>query len=103
MADNAPGTAPIVDHRQPPRGVLPRHMQTWLMAALAVGVLTVILFTGQSTPTPRTAPAASTAVQTPNPDRLRDYQDRLRAFDERPPATTTRPRRSFESDARLRG
>ncbi len=103
MPDNAPGTAPIVDHRQPPRGVLPRHMQTWLMAALAVGVLTVILFTGQSTPTPRATPPVSTAAQTPNPDRLRDYQDRLRAFDERGQQQQARPRRSSESDTRVRG
>ena len=30
---DAPGTVGVTDHRVPPRGVLPRHLQTWLMAA----------------------------------------------------------------------
>ena len=33
---DAPGTAPVVDRRPVPRGVLPRGVQTWLMAGLAI-------------------------------------------------------------------
>ena len=37
--------APVTDRRPVPRGVLPRGMQTWLMVALAMGMLAVILLT----------------------------------------------------------
>jgi hypothetical protein len=48
-----PGTpaAPVSDHRPVPRGVLPRRFQTWLMAGLALGILLIILITGQPEPT----------------------------------------------------
>src|SRR5690606_10736295 len=39
--------APVSDHRPVPRGVLPRRFQTWLMAGLALGILLIILITGQ--------------------------------------------------------
>ena len=45
-----PGTAPVSDHRPVPRGVLPRGFQTWLMAGLALGIVLIILITGQSEP-----------------------------------------------------
>jgi type IV secretion system protein VirB10 len=83
MADTAPGTAPLSDNRIAPRGVLPRGTQTWLMVALALGILGIIVFAGHPEPAPRTASAATPAALAPQPDRLRDYQDRLRALDER--------------------
>lgn len=83
MADTAPGTAPLSDNRIAPRGVLPRGTQTWLMVALALGILAIIVFAGHPEPAPRTASAATPAALAPQPDRLRDYQDRLRALDER--------------------
>ena len=46
----APGTAPVTDHRPVPRGVLPRGFQTWLMAGLALGIVLIILLTGQPEP-----------------------------------------------------
>ncbi len=76
-----PGTpaAPVSDHRPVPRGVLPRRFQTWLMAGLALGILLIILITGQPEPT-RTPAQSQPAPVAPNPDRLRDYEDRLRAM-----------------------
>ena len=77
-----PGTAPVSDHRPVPRGVLPRGFQTWLMAGLALGIVLIILIAGK--PEPPGAPAQTApAPLAPNPDRLRDYQDRLRAMDAR--------------------
>jgi type IV secretory pathway VirB10-like protein len=83
MAENpTPGsTAPIIDHRSTPRGVLPRHVQTWLMAALAGGILLIILVTGR--PEAPTRPATTMPVSEPAPERVRDYQDRLRAMEAR--------------------
>src|SRR5438093_12840154 len=83
MADTASGTAPVSDNRIAPRGVLPRGTQTWLMVALALGILGIIVFAGHPEPTKRTTSAATPAALAPQPDRLRDYQDRLRALDER--------------------
>jgi len=71
--------APVSDHRPVPRGVLPRRFQTWLMASLAVGILLIILITGQPEPT-RTPAQSQPAPVAPNPARLRDYEDRLRAM-----------------------
>src|SRR5438093_10556455 len=83
MADTTPGTAPVSDNRLAPRGVLPRGTQTWLMVGLAVGILGIIVFAGHPEPAARTSAAATPAALAPQPDRLRDYQDRLRALDER--------------------
>ena len=83
MADQVetPGTAPVVDRRPVPRGVLPKGVQTWLMVALAVGMLGIIFLTGKpegpAAPRPGTQPAAAATA-----DRVRDYQDRLRMLDE---------------------
>ena len=76
----ATGTATVTDHRLVPRGVLPRGVQTWVMAGLAVGMLAIMLIVGR--PDPPARPAASAApAQAPNADRVRDYQDRLRAME----------------------
>jgi type IV secretion system protein VirB10 len=83
MADPVPGTAPVVDQRTPPRGVLPRHAQTWLMVGLAVGILAIIVFTGHP---PATRPQPGLAVSptaAASPERLREYQDRLRLLEDR--------------------
>ena len=84
MADPVPGAAPVVDQRTAPRGVLPRSTQTWLMVGLAVGILSIIVFAGHPEPAarPKGGPAATSSTD-PAPERLRDYQDRLRIFDER--------------------
>src|SRR5690606_29625050 len=75
------GTAPVVDRRPVPRGVLPKGVQTWLMVALAVGMLGIIFLTGNpdgsTPPRPTGQPAAA-----PSTDRVRDYQDRLRMLDD---------------------
>lgn len=78
-----PGTTPVTDHRPVPRGVLPRGTQTWLMAGIAVGVIGIILIAGRPDPPARPASTVATAAQAPNPDRVRDYQDRLRILETR--------------------
>jgi type IV secretory pathway VirB10-like protein len=83
MADPEPVTASVTDHRIAPRGVLPRRTQTWLMVGVAVGILGIIVITGHPEPAGRpTAPLVSTPLA-PNPERLRDYQDRLRIMEQR--------------------
>jgi type IV secretion system protein TrbI len=85
MAENSenpdtPGTSSVTDRRPTPRGVLPRGMQTWLMTSVAVVMLLVILLTGRREPSSPARPAA-TPPQAPSSDRVRDYQERLRAVE----------------------
>ena len=42
-----PPTATVADHRPVPRGVLPRGVQTWVMAGVAVGMLAIMLIVGR--------------------------------------------------------
>src|SRR5439155_8857049 len=83
MADVEPGTAAVTDHRVAPRGVLPRNTQTWLMVGLAVTIIGIIVFVGHPQPVARPGLVTAAAPVAPSPDRLREYQDRLRILDER--------------------
>jgi type IV secretory pathway VirB10-like protein len=75
--DRDPSPAAVTDHRPVPRGVLPRGVQTWVMAGVAIAMLAIMLIVGR--PDPPVRPAQATApVQPPSADRVRDYQDRLR-------------------------
>ena len=74
------GTAPVTDHRPVPRGVLPRGVQTWLLAGIAVFMLAIMFVVGRPTPPARLA-SASAVTQAPSADRVRDYQERLRQLD----------------------
>ena len=84
MADPVPGAAPVVDQRTPPRGVLPRSTQTWVMGGLAVAIVGIVVIAGHPEPAKRPIPGVSpTAIAAPSPDRLKEYQDRLRLLEER--------------------
>src|SRR5262245_51664702 len=78
---SASSTPPAVTDRRPsPRGVLPRGVQTWLLAGLAAFML-LIMFVGVRSDAPaRPAPAVAPAAP-PTADRVRDYQERLRALE----------------------
>src|SRR5206468_3324924 len=68
------------------------------------GILGIIVFAGHPEPAARPATAATnTAALPPSPERLRDYQDRLRLLDERArqqvmtePRPTTVPRSAYD-------
>ena len=77
--ENVPGAVPVTDRRTVPAGVMPRRIQTWVMAGLAVGIVGVIVMTGQPAPRPSAPNAAAPGL--PNADRVREYQDRLRAME----------------------
>ena len=82
MAESPDPTATptVTDHRPVPRPALPRHLQTWLMAALAFGMLVIIFLTGK--PAPSRAPGGRRRRSNrPSAGRVRDYQDRLRALE----------------------
>ena len=87
--DPVPGTVPVTDRRPTPAGVLPRRFQTWIMAGLATGIVLIILLAGE--PRPPAGPAQTPATQAPTADRLRDYQERLRAMEARAATEATQP------------
>lgn len=69
----------ILDQRIRPGGVLPRHLQTWAMLAVAGAMLLVIFFTGRPAAPRRSAEPAATPANPAalSPDRLRRYQEDL--------------------------
>jgi type IV secretory pathway VirB10-like protein len=75
-----PVTTPVTDRRPVPQGVLPRGVQTWLMAGLAAAMLLIIVITGRPDAPAPVRQAAATPT-TGNPDRVREYQDRLRLLE----------------------
>ena len=76
-----PVAAPTVtDHRPSPRGVLPRGVQTWLLAGLAAFMLLIMFVVGRPEAA-RPTRASGGPRGHPNADRVRDYQDRLRALE----------------------
>jgi len=82
MTPETQGAPPVVDKRPNPRGVLPKGIQTWLMVALSVGIVLIILLTGQPQAPERAAAAAAPLADAVSPDRVRDYQQRLQALNE---------------------
>jgi type IV secretory pathway VirB10-like protein len=76
---SSPSGPPVTDHRPVPRGVLPRGVQTWVMTGLAVGMLAIMLIVGR--PQAPVRPGTPTVQQSPATDRVREYQDRLRALE----------------------
>src|SRR5687768_701077 len=86
-----PVAAPVVTDRRPsPRGVLPRGAQTWLLAGLAAFMLLIMFVVGRPEPPARPA-AASAPAAAPTADRVREYQDRLRALESQTLAQATEP------------
>ena len=80
MSTPEQGTTTVVDRRPVPRGVLPKGIQTWLMVGIAAVIVVIILFAGQPQAPQRTAQAATVAAGPTNPERVRDYQERLNAI-----------------------
>ena len=86
-----PDTPAVHDRRVPPRGVLPRHIQTWLMVGLAFVMVTIILLTGRTSSPTRTGATARSAEPALAPaDRIRGYEQQLAAEEARQRAVAAR-------------
>ena len=98
----SPSGGPIRDRRPRPPGVMPRHVQMWLMAGIALVIFTIIVFTGRSAPAPRPT-AAERPADAPMAltERIRGYrqqlaedqarQERILAQQKDPPTQSPRP------------
>ena len=77
-----PGAAPesgtVSDHRAVPAGVMPRHLQQWLIIGVAVVMAGIMGLSGSPTkPRTTTESPAQTAVVDPNQQRIEEYQRRI--------------------------
>jgi type IV secretion system protein VirB10 len=80
-----PSSAPgrVLDHRRLPPGVIPRHLQQWVLIGTAVGMVAILVIVRPPTrPQPTTAPAAALAVDA-NQQRIEDFQRRIQEQAER--------------------
>ena len=73
-----PTSPPVINAVPTPKGLLPRHAQTWLLLGLASVMILIIAFTGQSAPPSRTSavPPPPLAID-PNQSRIQEYRDRI--------------------------
>lgn len=69
-------TGEVRDRRVLPQGVVPRRVQTWMMAGLSLVIITVILLTGRQTP-PAATPLPGLAPASPTPERIQTFRDEL--------------------------
>jgi len=73
---SAPGR--ILDHRRLPPGVIPRHLQQWVLIGVALVMVGILAVSGPPAK-PRTTAGLSLAAATvdPNQERIEDYQRRI--------------------------
>ena len=83
--ESPPTPVPTVTDRRPvPRGVIPRGVQTWLLAGLALFMMVIMLVVGRpDAPARPAATQASPSTPGQSADRVRDYQERLRTAEAR--------------------
>src|SRR2546422_272169 len=77
MPDPNPSPAPQVqDQRQKPPGILPRHAQNWLIAGLALLMVSVIALSGKNPPKESrgSAPSQATTIVDPSAARIQEYR-----------------------------
>jgi hypothetical protein len=65
---HAPGPT-VTDRRPVPRGVIPRGVQTWLLAGLALFMMVIMLVVGRPEAPPRPAAASSALTARRSADR----------------------------------
>jgi type IV secretion system protein TrbI len=73
------GGSPAVYDRAPkPPGILPRHVQTWVVLAIAAVMTGIIAISGPSRPAEKHAqPAGAAMVVEPNEARIQEYRKRI--------------------------
>jgi type IV secretory pathway VirB10-like protein len=68
--------APVLDRRVQPAGVLPQHLQAWLLTGVALAMIVIIAWSTHSSPSRIRIPALAQPVE-PNQARIEEYQRRL--------------------------
>jgi len=91
---------PIQDRRPKPAGVLPRQMQVWLMAGIALVILAIIFLTGRAAPASRGL-VAERPTESPlaAAERIRTYRQQLAEEQARQQQAAANPSPSLPADA----
>src|SRR5258706_15936370 len=76
MADSAFTPPPVKDNRTAPPGVLPKNIQNWLLAGIALVMILVIALSGGKTPAKKESLPMQAAV-VPSAERILEYQKRI--------------------------
>ena len=73
---STPGT--VTDHRPVPAGVMPRHLQQWLVIGVAVVMAGIMALSGSPTKSrATTATSAAVPAVDPNEQRIEEYRQRI--------------------------
>lgn len=76
-APSSPGGR-VIDRRTLPLGVVPRHLQQWVLIGIVIVMVGILALSGPPAPsrTPAASSPSATAVD-PNQERIKDYQRRI--------------------------
>jgi type IV secretion system protein VirB10 len=75
---SSPEPGRVADYRTTPAGVVPRHLQQWLLIGVAVVMVAIMALSGTATKPRSASQAAATApVVDPNQQRIEEYQRRV--------------------------
>src|SRR5262245_42933730 len=78
MPPASPTSGTVTDHRPVPAGVMPRHLQQWLIIGVAVVMASIMALSGSPVkPRTTTESSASATVIDPNQQRIEEYQRRI--------------------------
>src|SRR5579864_6776452 len=104
LAEGATGLGRVSDHRTTPPGVMPRHLQQWVLVATALGMAAIMAIAGPSSkPRPTAAPSPGTATVNPNQERIEEYERRIQEQTERLAAEQVRVQRARQAVAMAEG
>jgi type IV secretion system protein TrbI len=68
----------VVDRRQEPPGVVPRHLQQWVLVGTAVVMVGILAISGPPTkPRAMATPSPASVAVDPNQQRIEEYQRRI--------------------------
>ena len=78
LPETVPAPGRVIDHRQLPPGVVPRHLQQWVLIGVAVVMVGILALSGPpAKPRATAAPSPAAAAVDPNQQRIEDYQRRI--------------------------
>lgn len=70
--------ARVIDRRRWPAGVVPRHLQQWVLLGVAVVMVAILALSGPpAKPRASTLPSPASVAVDPNQQRIEDYQRRI--------------------------
>jgi type IV secretion system protein TrbI len=74
----SPSPGRVTDRRLLPPGVVPRHLQQWVLIGIALVMVSILAFSGPpAKPRATTAPSAAAVAVDPNQQRIEEYQRRI--------------------------